>query len=65
MVFRPRYPYPTITHTTSSYLVVFKRLFSLAMWFHILLILSAFLACYNDSDGDAGYFNSLFYLAAP
>ena len=65
MVFRPRYPYPTITHTTLSCLVIFKCLFSLATLFHILLILSAFLACYNDSNGDTGYFNSLFYLAAP
>ena len=30
--------------------------------FHILLILSTFLVCCNDSNGDTGYFNSLFTL---
>ena len=58
LVFRPRYPYPSITHTTLSCLVVLKYLFSLATLFQILLILSAFLACYNNSNGDTGYFNS-------
>ena len=58
MVFRPRYPDPTITHTTLSCLVVFKCL-------SVSLHCSTSLACYNDSNGNTGYFNSLFYLAAP
>ena len=68
MVFRPRYLYPTIAHTTLSCLAIFKRPFYLIIFFCIFVIFFVFvifLACYNNINGDTDYFYPLFYLAAP